>query len=66
MDYTTFGEFLLTLLVANMLAIIIAGMVSPPDPFTLLIYYLPLVPVVVVVSYLLVYRGGFNYVKARI
>ncbi|WP_083861136.1 DUF7534 family protein [Halobiforma nitratireducens] len=66
MDYTKFGKFLLTLLVANALAIIIAGMISPPDPFTLIYYYLPLVPIVIAISYLLVYRIGFSFVTARI
>ncbi|WP_425607509.1 DUF7534 family protein [Natrinema zhouii] len=66
MDYTAFGELLLTLFIANMLAFMLVAIVSPPDPFTQIFYYLPLAPVMVVISYLLVYRGGFNYIKARI
>jgi Sec-independent protein secretion pathway component TatC len=66
MDYTTLSEFLLTILVSNMIAFMIGAIVSPPDPFTQFYYYLPLVPVTVVVSYLLVYRGGFDYIKDRI
>lgn len=63
MDYAALGKFILTLLVTNMLAIIIAGAISPPDPFTILFYYFPLVPVVILVSYLLVYRNGFDRVR---
>lgn len=66
MDYTRLGKFLLTLLVSNMIAFMIGAIVSPPDPFSQFYYYLPLAPVTVVVSYLLVYRDGFDYIKARI
>jgi len=49
-----------------MIAFMIGAIVSPPDPFSQFYYYLPLAPVTVVVSYLLVYRDGFDYIKARI
>ena len=54
------------MVVSNVIAFMIGAIVSPPDPFTQFYYYLPLVPVTVVVSYLLVYRGGFDYIKSRI
>lgn len=60
MDNAMLGRFVITVLVVNMLALIITQAVSPPDPFTIVTYYVPLVPVVILISYLLVYRNGFD------
>lgn len=63
MEYSTFGRFLYAQIVVNAIALVIVVTVSPPDPFTTMAYYLPVVPIVVFLSYLLVYRGGFEYIS---
>ncbi|WP_083866062.1 DUF7534 family protein [Natrinema gari] len=62
MDCFVIWCFLSGIFVTNMLAFMIVSIVAPPDPFTQIFYYLPLAPVMMVISYLLVYRGGFNYI----
>ena len=66
MDTAALGRFLLVLLVANGIGFVIAAVVSPPDPFTQLSYYLPMFPITVVVAYVLVYKGGFDRINAAI
>lgn len=55
------NRFVKTTLWLCPLALVIATVVSPPDPITLLLYAAPLVVAAGPVSYLLVYRGGFEY-----
>ncbi len=62
MGYFIIWYFISRMFVSNMLALMIVAIVAPPDPFTQIFYYLPLAPVMMVISYLLVYRGGFNYI----
>ena len=66
MDTAALGRFLLILLVANGIGFVIAAVVSPPDPFTQLVYYAPVVPITVIVAYVLVYKGGFDRIEAAI
>jgi len=66
MDTAALGKFLLTLLVANGIGFVVAAVISPPDPFTQLVYYLPVIPITVVVAYVLVYKGGFDRIEAAI
>lgn len=53
-------RFLRTTLGLCLLAVLIAGVVSPPDPFTMLLYAVPLLLLAPVISYLLTYGGGFD------
>ena len=66
MDLPAFGRFLSTLLGINAIAMVIAVQLSPPDPFTMVSYWLPLVPIVVLLSFLLAYRGGFEFLTDRL
>ncbi|AGB39918.1 DUF7534 family protein [Natronococcus occultus] len=58
MHSRTFSTFLSTTLLFSMVAVTIAAIVSPPDPFTLVLYALPLSVVGAVAAYLLTYRTG--------
>ncbi|MDG5760236.1 hypothetical protein QA600_12905 [Natronococcus sp. A-GB1] len=55
MHSKTFSRFLSTALLLAMLAVSIAAIVSPPDPFTLVLYSLPLLLLTSVTAYLVTY-----------
>ncbi|ELY90522.1 hypothetical protein C483_10696 [Natrialba hulunbeirensis JCM 10989] len=56
-------HFARTLALLCALAIGIASIVSPPDPFTLVRYAAPLLVVAVVLSVILTYGGGLESVR---
>ncbi|MGQ3411648.1 DUF7534 family protein [Natrinema sp. LN54] len=60
------GQFLRTTVALWLLAVAVSGIVAPPDPFAQLLYTGPLLLLAVGVSYLLSYRGGFEYVRSKL
>ena len=65
MDVPSLLRFSKTTLVLWAVALVVAGLISPPDPFTLLVYAAPLVLPAPGLAYVLVYRGGFDYLRKR-
>ncbi|RQH03076.1 DUF7534 family protein [Natrarchaeobius oligotrophus] len=59
------GRFVGAFLILSGLAITVAATVLPPDPYTLVLAVVPLVVAAALVSYLLVYRGGLEYLERR-
>lgn len=57
MHSKTFSKFLSTALLLAMLAVTVAAIVSPPDPFALVLYSLPLLVITSVTAYVITYRG---------
>lgn len=55
MHSKTFSKFLSAMLLLAMIAVTIAAVVSPPDPFTLVLYALPLLLVAAALAYALTY-----------
>lgn len=66
MDSTNPILFLAIALLLGVFALMIAALVSPPDPFTLIMYSVPLLLISVFLSYLLTYKHGFEYLKSRL
>ncbi|SDC38915.1 hypothetical protein [Natrinema hispanicum] len=66
MDLHTLGRFLVTLIVSSAVANLIAGLVSPPDPYTQLLYTLPLLVLALVFSYLWTYTAVFDALERRV
>ena len=60
MSVADLARFLGTTLVLCLLAVMIASVLSPPDPYTVLLYAVPLVAVTPVIAYFLTYRDGFD------
>lgn len=54
----------ITLLLA-VLATTIAAIVSPPDPFTIIFYTIPLLLIAPVISYFITYKNGVTYLKKK-
>ncbi len=65
MEYKTLFRFLRTTVVLWLLVIVISAVVSPPDPFTQILYAIPLLFLATVISYILTYRGGFDYLETK-
>jgi Sec-independent protein secretion pathway component TatC len=61
-----FVRFSRVTVVLWILAIVIAAIVAPPDPITQLVYAFPLLLLGPVVSYVLTYRGGLEYLKSKV
>ncbi|MFP8951679.1 hypothetical protein ACLI4Z_01730 [Natrialbaceae archaeon A-arb3/5] len=59
------AAFVRTTLVLCAVALPIAAIVSPPDPFTLLAYAIPLLLLAPVLSYVLTVGGGFDALKSN-
>jgi len=57
---------LVTLVVLSAVANLIAGLVSPPDPYTQLLYTLPLLVLALVFSYLWTYTAVFDALERRV
>ncbi|ELZ17266.1 hypothetical protein C477_13585 [Haloterrigena salina JCM 13891] len=56
-------RFLQTTLSLCLFAVLIAGLLSPPDPFTMLLYAVPLLLLAPAISYLLTYGDGFDALR---
>ncbi|ELY71535.1 DUF7534 family protein [Natrinema versiforme] len=59
-------RFLRTTVVLWILAVVLSAIVAPPDPFTQLLYTVPLLVLAPGLSYLLSYRGGFEYLHSKL
>ena len=55
-----YKAFLLTLLAIDAAGLVLSALFSEPDPFTQLLFLGPLLVAAPVLSYWLVYRGGFE------
>ncbi|WP_293032988.1 hypothetical protein [Natronococcus sp.] len=64
MHSKTFSKFLSTALLLAMLAVSVAAIVSPPDPFTLVLYSLPLLLLTSVTAYVITY-GRSSTVRGK-
>lgn len=62
-DRSTFGW---TLLASIALSFALAAVVTPPDPFVQVYFVVAAMPVALVVSYVLAYRGGYDALQRRI
>lgn len=65
MEGKIFVRFLWMSIVLWILAIGIAAIVAPPDPITQIVYTIPLLVLGPVVSYILTYGGGLEYLKPK-
>lgn len=54
--------FVATLALAILVTFVVGAVATPPDPFTQLLFTAAALPVVLLLSYLLAYRGGYDYV----
>lgn len=61
MEATGFGQFLISVLVFTTIGFMLAMMVTPPDPVTQIVAIAALLPLVIVGSYLLTYRIGYEW-----
>jgi Sec-independent protein secretion pathway component TatC len=52
MGVDDFSRFVKLCVVVGLLAFVLAAVASPPDPFTQFLYFLVLLPAVIVLSYL--------------
>ncbi|WP_425601107.1 DUF7534 family protein [Halosolutus halophilus] len=43
----------------------IAAVVSPPDPFTMIFYWIPLLLIAPIISYVITYKNGATYLKKK-
>ena len=66
MDSTLRAQFVKTAVVLCPLALVAAAILSPPDPFTLVLYAGPLLAFVPIVSYALTYGGGYDYLRSTL
>jgi len=66
MDLHTLGRFLVTLIVSSVVATLLAALVSPPDPYTQLLYTLPLQLLALLFSYLWTYTTVFDSLERRV
>ena len=65
MELSTLGRFLKPLAVSSACAVLLAALVSPPDPFTQLFYTVSLLLVALVCSSLWTYTTVFDALKRR-
>lgn len=56
-------RFLAITLLLFVFSTMIAAIVSPPDPFTLVIYAVPLLLISTIISYILTYKNGIAHLK---
>jgi hypothetical protein len=56
-----FGQFLVSLVIFTMVALLLSVAFTPPDPFTQAVAWLAAQPVVVVGSYYLAYTLGYEW-----
>jgi hypothetical protein len=61
MLYKEFGQFLLSLAIFMTGSLILSAAFTPPDPYTQAVAWLSALPVVLVGSYYLAYRLGFEW-----
>ena len=54
------SEFVTAMVVFLSFSLFIAALISPPDPFTQLIYAVPLIALSIPVAYWLAYRDGYE------
>jgi len=66
MELSNLGRFLLTLAISSAVANLLAVLVSPPDPYTQLLYTLPLLLFALLFSYLWTYTVVFDALARRV
>jgi len=54
-----------TAVLSSTVALVLSGILSPPDPFTRIFYYILLLPVGVLIGYWLVWRRGWARLRTR-
>jgi O-antigen/teichoic acid export membrane protein len=62
MPSSEFGQFLLSVVLLFVTVFVLVAIVTPPDPSTQVLFWGVSVPVVLVASYVLSYRRGFEWV----
>lgn len=66
MPHSPRAEFAWTLLGGTFLLFVLGAVLAPPDPFTQVLFVLAGLPVALLGSYLLAYRGGYAVIRSRL